>query len=57
MSAKKPRATESSQPTYVRLPRELHVAVKERAVADERTMAQTIRLALRHYLKSTQPLA
>lgn len=40
------------QPTYVRLPSELHQAVKERATAEDRTMAQTIRVALRHYLKT-----
>lgn len=40
------------QPTYVRLPKELHQAVKERSAAEERTMAQTIRLALRMYLQS-----
>ncbi len=40
------------QPTYVRLPSELHRAVKERATAEDRTMAQTIRVALRHYLKT-----
>lgn len=39
------------QPMYVRLPKDLHAAVKARAEADERTMAQTIRLALRIYLE------
>lgn len=48
---------ESVQPTYVRLPEELHRAVKERSIAEERTMAQTIRLALRYYLNNTTPLA
>ncbi len=43
------------QPTYVRLPADLHAAVKERAAADERTMAQTIRHALRYYLQQTSP--
>lgn len=43
------------QPTYVRLPVELHQQVKERAVAEDRTMAQTIRVALRHYLQNTAP--
>jgi hypothetical protein len=43
------------QPTYVRLPKELHQAVKDRSAADERTMAQTIRLALRMYLQNTTP--
>lgn len=45
------------QPMYVRLPAELHEAVKERADQEERTMAQTIRLALRYYLQQTTPLA
>lgn len=43
------------QATYVRLPKDLHQAVKDRSAEDERTMAQTIRLALRHYLQSTSP--
>ena len=41
---------------YVRLPTELHQAVKARAVEEDRTMAQTIRVALRYYLSTTQPL-
>jgi hypothetical protein len=41
---------------YVRLPVELHEAVKERAREEERTMAQTIRLALRYYLQKTHPV-
>lgn len=48
--------TDSVQPTYVRLPVELHAEVKRRAEADERTMAQTIRLALRYYLSNTEPV-
>lgn len=40
---------------YVRLPRDLHDEVKSRAKQDERTMAQTIRLALRYYLANTKP--
>jgi predicted HicB family RNase H-like nuclease len=44
------------QPMYVRLPVELHRAVKERANAEDRTMAQTIRVALRHYLQTTRPV-
>jgi hypothetical protein len=38
---------------YVRLPTELHQAVKARAVEEDRTMAQTIRVALRYYLSTT----
>ncbi len=45
------------QPTFVRLPRELHTAVKERAASDDRTMSQTIRVALRYYLQNTTPVA
>lgn len=48
-----PMASPDVQPTYVRLPSDLHAAVKERSVAEERTMAQTIRLALRYYLQET----
>lgn len=48
---------QDEQPMYVRLPRELHEAVKERSAADERTMAQTIRHALRFYLQQTEPIA
>jgi predicted DNA-binding protein len=46
-----------AQPMYVRLPIELHEAVKERSAQDDRTMAQTIRVALRFYLQQTEPLA
>ena len=42
---------------YVRLPAELHDAVKARATEEDRTMAQTIRVALRYYLSNTRPLA
>jgi hypothetical protein len=38
------------RPTFVRLPRDLHEAIKQRAIADDRTMSQTIRVALRYYL-------
>jgi len=42
---------------YVRLPSDLHQAVKSRAKQDERTMAQMVRIALRHYLTTTEPVA
>lgn len=45
------------RPMYVRLPAELHEAVKERAGEEDRTMAQTIRVALRYYLQQTSPMA
>jgi type II secretory pathway component PulC len=49
--------TRTEQPMYVRLPVELHDAVKERSAVDDRTMAQTIRVALRYYLNNTEPVA
>ena len=36
------------------LPADLHAAVKERATAEDRTMAATIRRACYHYLKCEQ---
>lgn len=42
------------QVVNVRLPRDLHQAILERAEADDRTMAQTIRVALRYYLANTK---
>jgi hypothetical protein len=58
MAAKtKTNAKGEPQPMYVRLPSDLHEAVKERSVQEERTMAQTIRVALRYYLQQTKPLA
>ncbi len=42
---------------YVRLPRDLHQAVRDRSGEEDRTMAQTIRVALRYYLQETKPLA
>ena len=41
----------------VRLPKDLHEAVLQRAEVEDRTMAQTIRVALRFYLQETKPLA
>lgn len=49
--------TGDPQPMYVRLPAELHAAVKTRSVQEDRTMAQTIRVALRFYLQQTAPVA
>jgi hypothetical protein len=51
------RAKTTDQPVNVRLPRELHEAVLDRASADDRTMAQTIRVAIRYYLQNTTPVA
>lgn len=39
----------------VRLPKELHDALKRRAVLTERTVAAIIRLAARHYLRDVGP--
>jgi len=47
--------TADVQPTYVRLDRDLHNAVKARSVEEDRTMAQTIRHALKFYLSNTAP--
>ncbi len=51
------RAKVGDQPVNVRLPRDLHEAVLTRAGEEDRTMAQTIRVALRYYLQETKPLA
>lgn len=40
----------TTQSTSVRLPDDLHAALKARAAAEDRTEAQIIRLALRAYL-------
>ncbi|MGH9229526.1 MAG: ribbon-helix-helix protein, CopG family [Acidimicrobiales bacterium] len=47
-------ADTATKELVVRLPEELHAEVKERAQREERTIAQTIRLALRQYLR-TEP--
>jgi hypothetical protein len=51
------RQDKAEQAMYVRLPKELHEAVKTRSHEDDRTMAQTIRVALRYYLSNTEPVA
>lgn len=43
---------ETFQPVLVRMPPELHQAIKQRAEDEERTMAQTIRRALKRYLET-----
>jgi len=45
-----------TQATYVQLPSELHDQVKQRSAQDDRTMAQTIRVALRYYLTEVKPV-
>jgi hypothetical protein len=51
-----PQAKMTEQAVNVRLPRDLHEAVIGRAAAEDRTMAQTIRVALRYYLQETKPI-
>lgn len=51
-----PRPKVGDQPVNVRLPRELHEAILDRAQKEDRTMAQTIRVALRYYLQETRPI-
>lgn len=46
----------TDQPINVRLPRELHEAVLSRAKEDDRSLAQTVRVAIRYYLQETTPL-
>ncbi len=41
-----------NQQVIVRMPSDLHAAIKERASNDERSMSQTIRHALRQYLNN-----
>lgn len=42
------------QATVVRLPADMHQAVRERAERDDRTMAQTIRRAIKQYLATEE---
>lgn len=50
------QAQVTDQPVNVRLPRDLHQAVLDRAAAEDRTLAQTVRVALRYYLQQTKPI-
>lgn len=43
------------RPVVIRMPSELHDAVKAKAAAEERSMAQAIRYALRTYVQDGQP--
>lgn len=45
----------TTKEVVVRLPAALHAALKERAEQEERSMASTIRVALRLYLKTPLP--
>jgi predicted transcriptional regulator len=46
-------ATEKDRALTIRLPEELHDQLKERADAEERTVAGILRLAARQYLTTT----
>ncbi len=50
-AAEDPRS--SVQPLIVRLPSELHTAIKERAASDDLSMSQLVRRALRDYLSQS----
>ena len=41
-----------AKPVVIRMPADLHRAIKKKAAAEERSMAQAIRHALRIYTKS-----
>jgi len=43
----------NQQQVLVRMPADLHQALKARAASDERTMAQAVRHAVRQYLSAT----
>ncbi|MGO9583565.1 MAG: ribbon-helix-helix protein, CopG family [Acidimicrobiales bacterium] len=45
--------SEQAQPVVVRMPADLHKALKAKAEREERSMAQTIRYALRQYVQAT----
>jgi Ribbon-helix-helix protein, copG family len=40
------------RPVVIRMPAELHAAIKAKAAKDHRSMAQAIRLALRSYVEA-----
>jgi len=46
----KPEVSEKLDPVMVRMPPDLHEAIKAKAASEERSMAQTIRYALRLYV-------
>lgn len=50
-------AAEKTEQVMVRLTPDLHQQLKARADNEERSVAQTIRLAIRNYLKPTDGLA
>ena len=53
VTTKRAATKDDVRPVVIRMPAELHQAVKEKAAAEERSMAQAIRYALRVYTKTT----
>lgn len=45
-------AGSDEKPVVIRMPSELHAQIKERAELEERSMAQTMRRALRFYIEA-----
>jgi predicted HicB family RNase H-like nuclease len=45
------KSGETGAQLLVRMPPDLHQAIKDRAAQEDRTMAQTIRQAMRFYLR------
>lgn len=43
------------QVVNIRLPKDLHQAILDRCAADDRTMAQLVRVAIRYYLDDLKP--
>lgn len=50
-------ASQPSKDLVVRISEDLHAEVKERSQREERTVSQTIRLALRQYLQTPPTIA
>lgn len=53
----RPKMSDDVKEMVVRMPAELHEQVKDRAAQDERTIAQTVRMALKQYLRTEAELA
>ncbi len=49
----RPHQDEVPHPVLVRMPAELHNAVKAKATAEDRSMAQAIRVVLRHWVEDS----
>lgn len=52
VTTKKDSASEQPQAVVIRMPRELHEAIKAKAAKEERSMAQAMRYALRQYAET-----